>query len=318
MNEGQERKAKNAACDVENKILREPKVSIIIPSYNRKKYLQYVLPSYINQEFVKEIILIDDGSSENYSEIVEQFTVEAKKVGTEFIYIRHKQRKGAPAARNSGVKVINSELVLFSDDDVILSNSFVSKAIQKMIALRADIVGARLIPINTYDVRLIDPYFNTRKILFNYLTLTGHYYVNPGTDVEVPFVSAVGLWRKWIFDEGVRFDESYAGNGYREETSAQVEASKLGARIFFVPDLLAWHIRTERMGGQWRGSKFWWYSWSIKNNMKFLRKYYSYLKRKWNLKYPWWISFLIFSLRQLSVFIPDSIKLLLRKLLRAR
>lgn len=296
-------------------MITKPTISVIIPSFNRQKYLQKVLPSYLAQEYVCEVIIVDDGSTEDYSEFVDHFTLEAKKRDVDLIYLRHKQRKGAPIARNSGIEASRGDLLLFSDDDVVLSSDFLSKAVVKMLTSDADIVGGRLIPVADYrSIGRVEPYYNTRREVFNWLTLRGQYFVNTGHDVEVPFVSAVGVWKKWIFEKGVRFDETYSGNGYREETSAQVDASKLGAQIIFVPELVAWHIRAERTGGQWRSSALWWYTWAIRNNIKFLRKNYPYLKYKWGLKHPWWISLLAFSFRETSVLLPEPAKRVLRGL----
>ena len=298
-----------------DQMVTKPMVSVIIPSFNRKKYLGYVLPSYLAQEYVCEVIIVDDGSTEDYSKLIEHATLEAKKRGVEIIYLRHEQRRGAPAGRNSGIEASKGNLLLFSDDDVVLSDNFVSKAVTKMLASGADIVGSRIIPVADYrHVGRIPPCYNTKKEVFDWLTLRGHFFANPGRDVEVPFVSAVSMWKKWIFDRGTKFDEAYGGNGYREETSAQIDASKLGAKIMFMPKLVAWHIRMERAGGQWRGSTLWWYIWAIRNNLKFLRKNYQYLKHRWGLKYPWWISFLSFSFRETSVLLPEPAKQVLRKL----
>ncbi|MFC2105534.1 glycosyltransferase family 2 protein [Candidatus Bipolaricaulota bacterium] len=292
----------------------KPKVSIIIPSFNRRTYLCKTLPSYLAQEHVSEIIIVDDGSTDDYSDLVDHFALESTKRATSLVCLRHEQRKGAPAARNSGIEASTGDLLLFSDDDVVLSGDFVSKAAAKIFTSDADIVGARLISVADHrSIGRIESYYTTRTEVFNRLTLSGRYFVDTGQDVEVPFVSAVGVWKRWIFDKGVRFDETYGGNGYREETSAQVDASMLGARIIFVPKLVAWHIRAERTGGQWRGSVVWWYIWAIRNNIKFLRKNYAYLKCRWDLKHPWWISLLAFSLRVASVLVPEPTKRILRR-----
>lgn len=83
------------------------------------------------------------------------------------------------------------------------------------------------------------------------------------------------------------------------------------------PFLIAWHIRDERKGGQWRGGTIWWYIWALINNYKFLREYYPFLKRRWNLRYPWFISMLAFMIRESSIFIPSEIKKSLKLLVES-
>lgn len=291
-------------------------VSIVIPTFNRKAYLQRTLPSYLSQRMVREVIIVDDGSTEDYSDVLDQFAPIATEREIALLYLRHAQRRGAPSARNSGIRLSSGSLILFSDDDVILDEEFVSKAAKKLSGSEIDIVGGRVVPVPSHEtIGEIDLSYGKRKKLFEWATLRGQFFVDTGQDIDVPFVSAVGLWKRWIFDKGVIFDETYRGNGYREETSAQIEASRIGARIVFSPELVAWHIRTERTGGQWRGSVLWWYMWAVRNNTRFLRKNYRYIRQKWNLRYPMWLLVIVFSCRILSVLIPTQIRRGLRKLI---
>lgn len=221
--------------------------------------------------------------------------------------IRIDSRKGAAAARNVGIENSSGDFLLFSDDDILLCDDFVERAVQKLAELSADILGGRVIPPERARA-------NERRRVFNWLTLRGYFDVDTGEAVELPFVSAVALWRRWIFESGVRFDEGYRGNGYREETSAQIFASRLGARIVYSPDLLAWHLRPKGRSGQWRGSRLWWYFWAVRNNYRFLKKEYGFLRDKWRLYYPWWVSWAAFCFSQLTVFVPDRLKWIIQKL----
>jgi glycosyltransferase involved in cell wall biosynthesis len=303
----------------EKQMTIEPKVSIIIPTFNRKRYLQKVLPSYLAQEYVYEIIILDDGSTEDYSNVLDQFAPIAAERGIVLLYSRHPERRGAPSARNSAIRLSSGNLLLFSDDDVILDEEFVRKAAEKLSGSEGDIVGGRVVPVVSSEaIGRIEPSCDKRKNLFEWATLRGQFFVDTGRDVNVPFVSAVGLWKRWVFDKGVLFDETYGGNGYREETSAQIEASRIGARIVFSPELVAWHIRTERTGGQWRGSALWWYIWAVRNNTRFLRKNYRYIKGKWHLRYPMFLSLMLFACRITSVLVPAKVRRGVRKLIFGR
>ncbi|MBA7500815.1 hypothetical protein ES704_03576 [subsurface metagenome] len=297
---------------------KQPKVSVIIPTFNRKEILKKILSSYLDQKFVCEVIIINDGSTEDYSSITKYFKPIFRKKDIDFVYLEQKERKGAPVARNLGIKKSEGNLLLFSDDDILLKENLVEKGVKKLLHSNADIIGARAIDVfdeDDFDFNNIESKKNKkdRSDVFNYLTLEGRYSIDTKEDVELPFVFVISLWKRWIFDKGVRFDESYKGNQYREETSAQVEASKLGAKIVFSPELVSWHIR-QKTGGQRRDSKLLWCCWSVRNNTKFLKKYYPFLKNKWQLKYPCWFSWMIFSIRQTAaVFVPRNIRNILRK-----
>jgi len=87
-------------------------VSVIIPTHNRSQILKRAVISVLNQSYQDfEVIVIDDASTDETTEIVRKF--EDKRIK----YIRHKQNKGAPAARNTGLRVSNSEYIAFLDDD---------------------------------------------------------------------------------------------------------------------------------------------------------------------------------------------------------
>lgn len=89
-----------------------PKVSVIIPTYNRAHLIGRALKSVLNQTYQNfEIIVIDDGSTDNTEEIVKSFS------GERIRYIRHKVNKGYPAALNTGIKAAKGKYIAFQDSD---------------------------------------------------------------------------------------------------------------------------------------------------------------------------------------------------------
>lgn len=96
------------------------KFSIIIPVYNIEKYLSACLESILSQEFKDyEIIIIDDGSTDNSFKICENY---AKKDAR--IKVEHQKNAGVGKARNKGIKMAQAEYLLFLDgDDVLVQNS---------------------------------------------------------------------------------------------------------------------------------------------------------------------------------------------------
>ncbi len=83
-----------------------PLVSVIIPCFNHGKYLKDAFDSVFLQDYCnKEIIVIDDGSTDKTAEVCKEFS-EVK-----YIY-QHNQ--GLSAARNTGIKNCNGEYLVFS------------------------------------------------------------------------------------------------------------------------------------------------------------------------------------------------------------
>lgn len=85
-------------------------ISVIIPTYNRAPFLKKAIESVILQSYQDfEIIIIDDGSTDNTPEVISKF-------GDRVIYVR-KENEGPSAARNKGVKVSRGGFVAFLDSD---------------------------------------------------------------------------------------------------------------------------------------------------------------------------------------------------------
>lgn len=89
------------------------KISIIVPVYNVKKYVEKCIQSLINQSYKNiEIILVDDGSNDRSNKIIDEYA----KVDSRILTI-HQKNKGVSAARNAGLKVATGEYVGFVDPD---------------------------------------------------------------------------------------------------------------------------------------------------------------------------------------------------------
>ncbi|MHA7108844.1 glycosyltransferase [Sunxiuqinia elliptica] len=89
-------------------------VSIIITTHNREKLLKRAILSAINQTYQYiEIIIVDDGSSDNTREIVLDFCKKFNNIK----YIKHDIPKGANCARNTGIKIAKGVFIAGLDDD---------------------------------------------------------------------------------------------------------------------------------------------------------------------------------------------------------
>ncbi len=87
------------------------KVSVIIPTYNRKDYLKEALDSVLRQSFKDfEIIVIDDGSNDGTSELIQE------EYGSSIRYY-WQENQGESAARNRGLEIAQGEYIAFLDSD---------------------------------------------------------------------------------------------------------------------------------------------------------------------------------------------------------
>ena len=93
----------------------KPIVSIIMPTFNRAKYLQRSIESVLNQSFkMWELIVVDDGSSDNTFQIVDEYILQFENIR----YMKHSNRRPA-LATNAGIQASCGELIAFlgSDDE---------------------------------------------------------------------------------------------------------------------------------------------------------------------------------------------------------
>lgn len=99
----------------------EEKISIIIPVYNNEKYLERCIVSLINQTYKNlEIILINDGSTDNSRIICEKYLKKDKRV-----ILVNQKNGGVSAARNKGIEIATGSWIAFVDsDDWITENMY--------------------------------------------------------------------------------------------------------------------------------------------------------------------------------------------------
>lgn len=111
-------------------------ISIIIPSYNQQEYLSDAIESCLNQTVknIVEIIVIDDGSTDNSLEIAKSYEGKGVKVISQV-------NKGLSSARNTGIMNAKADWVLPLDADDILLENAVSKLIDVIWDTDADIIA---------------------------------------------------------------------------------------------------------------------------------------------------------------------------------
>ena len=111
-------------------------VSVIIPVYNVEKYLLRCLQSVSDQTYRDlDIVLIDDGSTDNSGKMCDDFAKEDKRTR-----VIHKDNGGLSSARNIGMKIAKGEFVIFLDSDDYLAKQYIEKAVSLCKIHNADIV----------------------------------------------------------------------------------------------------------------------------------------------------------------------------------
>jgi glycosyltransferase involved in cell wall biosynthesis len=98
------------------------KVSIILPTFNRAKYIVEAINSVRNQTYFNwELLIIDDGSTDNTADLV-------KQIGDDRIQLHHTPtRLGVTATRNVGLRKAKGDMIAFIDSDDLWAGTKLEK-----------------------------------------------------------------------------------------------------------------------------------------------------------------------------------------------
>lgn len=117
---------------------KSAKVSIIVPNYNSGKYIKKCLQSIIIQTYKNiEIIVVDDGSTDNSIEVIKECCFINKD-----IILVCQENMNASIARNKGLEISTGDYLLFLDSDDILENNAVMRMVNAMEVENVDLVIA--------------------------------------------------------------------------------------------------------------------------------------------------------------------------------
>ena len=110
------------------------KISIIIPSYNQQEYLPDAIQSVLDQTVLCEVVVVDDGSTDDSLKIAGKYPVK----------LVSQANKGLASARNTGIMNASGEYCLFLDADDMLLPEAVEKIVTAIEETKADVVAPSL------------------------------------------------------------------------------------------------------------------------------------------------------------------------------
>lgn len=111
------------------------KVSVIVPIYNTEKYLKQCIDSILNQTYKNiEIILVDDGSTDNSCSICDYFWHRYEN-----IICIHEKNNGSVKARKTGIWLASGKYIVFVDSDDYVEENYVEALYGALVYYKADI-----------------------------------------------------------------------------------------------------------------------------------------------------------------------------------
>ena len=133
-------------------------ISVIIPVYKVDEYLDRCIESLVEQTHTRlEIVLVDDGSTDQCSRMCDEWTKKDARIGTV-----HKRNGGLSDARNAGMPLATGDYISFIDSDDYISNDFFDVMLQTAVSENSDIVECSVVKF--YDDKRFDEYFDDLKV----------------------------------------------------------------------------------------------------------------------------------------------------------
>ncbi len=236
--------------------MNKPLVSILVPVYNIADYLAECLDSLLSQTLREiEIICVNDGSTDNSLEILEQYAKRDPR-----IVIVNKENGGLPSARNAGIDAARGIYGGFVDGDDVVDERMFEKLYVKAKKVHADMVvcGAECYPTDKEPPRWLREALSPQDNVFKGPSLS-IFFNEIGSK---PFLWRNFVKRNLIEDNHLRLDETIVVG---EDLAFQAKLYTHASKIAFMSD------------------KFYKYRWSrpnsIMNDVRYSKDYCSRLKK---------------------------------------
>jgi len=203
-------------------------VSIVIPTYNRKKVLKRCLELLFAQNYPKdkyEIILVDDGSTDGTDKMVASLNPPCR-----FTYL-YQERKGPHIARNLGITHAEGEIVIFIDSDILCPPDLISEHIKYHNRFKDVIVSGP----ETRTSDLYDKFQDIEKRKFKkFWDLSGPSFITSNLSVKRKYLIRIG-----------GFDEEFEGMGWHD-WDLGLRLTKLGLIPKRNLDAIVYHYKEKR------------------------------------------------------------------------
>lgn len=206
----------------------EPKVAIIVPVFNMKRYLSECLDSLVGQTFRDiEIICFNDASTDSSIDILREYAARDER----FVIIDSPVNIKQGGGRNAGIRAARAPYIMFVDPDDWVEPDFVEKYYTKAIETGADIVTG---DYNTVTEGKVEPVCNLGKNLPDDTELIKRLRLG----IDVPIV--VNIYKRELFYEYKLF---FPENIQLGEDSVVAAPSFLAAKIICKIDYCLYNYR---------------------------------------------------------------------------
>ena len=211
--------------------IKFPKVSVVVPTYNRAKILPRALDSVVAQTFTNfELIVVDDHSSDTTHRVVAKYADDARVRA-----LRHDRNRGQSCALNTGISAARGEYIAFLDDD--------DEWVPSKLALQVEVLDAASSKVAlVYGWRQdIDERYQSRRTVRQ--TLRGDIFEQM-LALETPVPPSAWLVRTPVARAIGGFDENVLAN----DVDFACRLSQQGWHFDYVPNVVL--LKYRHSGGQ--------------------------------------------------------------------
>jgi len=225
---------KNSKNLSKKEIETRTKISVIVPAWNEEVGITTSIESLLKNTYRNlEIIVVNDGSSDNTNKVVREFY--NKKIkdrdlkGKTFIYINKRKNKGKGAAINSGVKKSTGDLIITMDADTKFEKDAIYTVAKYFQNKDIDAAVGNVKVANTKDVLGI-----MQQIEYT----LGFYFKRTNSVLNCEYImgGAFSIFTRSIFDKCGYFDEE----NKTEDIEFSTRIKCLGLKTVFLEDAIAY------------------------------------------------------------------------------
>jgi GT2 family glycosyltransferase len=229
-------------------------VSVTIVTFNSGRFIKRCLESVLAQKYpYKEIIVIDNASTDGTVDILEQFEDRCQIVYND-------ENIGFAAAQNQGIRLSSGEWVLTLNPDVLLLPNFLSALMEAgQIDPRCGTVCGKLLAISPSFDLPVKPLVDSTGIYFTPMLRhldRGSQEVDNGHYLNYEYVfgatAAAALYRREMIEDIAVFGEFFDSDffTYREDADVAWRAQLLGWQCIYTPHARGYHVRAVLPGNR--------------------------------------------------------------------
>ena len=226
------------------------KVSVVTPNYNGEKFLKTFFESLNNDsEFIGEVIIIDNGSSDNSKDYINSNTFDFPVK-----LIENSQNLGFAPAVNQGISHAKHEYIFSLNNDTEVKEGSIKHMVD-LISSSEDIfsVQAKMLQFNNKD--LIDDAGDEYNLLAWTKKTGENHNSNEFKQVKEIFSSCAGaaLYKKSLLEELGMFDDNFFA--YMEDVDLAIRAKINGYHNLLCPQAVVYHIGSATSGSRYNEFK---------------------------------------------------------------